>query len=147
MKRDLDITRLILSDRMNNRMRADILYTTDKDNMKAKIALFPNTLGLGLGGITPAFVSSDKDAGYPVPLAGAVASPLGLGLGVGAVGVKPAGVLLPGGTGTQVYPTITPGQPLAKPQKFNLEVNPANFALAAVSPTPALFLANKNLKQ
>lgn len=133
MQKNLDITRLILADRFNSRMQANVVYTLEDGNYKAKIGLFPTTLtSLPAVGV----VSNNPNATYPV-----VAGPL--------VGVKPAGFTRTNADGDrQVFP-ITNNNVAAVGVNAGL-VGVGGIAVPAspmYSPMPGFFLNNKNMRQ
>jgi hypothetical protein len=129
MQKNLDITKLILADRFNSRMQANVVYTLDNGNYKAKIGLFPTTLS------SVGFVSNDPNAQYPV-----VGSPL--------IGVQPAGITRMDNNGNrQVFP-ITNNNVAAVGVNAGM-VGVGGIAVPAsplLSPTPGFFLNNKNYK-
>jgi hypothetical protein len=132
MQKNLDITRLILADRFNSKMQANVVYTLDNGNYKAKIGLFPTTLSsLPAVGV----VSNNPNAAYPV-----VGAPL--------IGIKPAGFTRTNNDGNrQVFPI----------NNNNITAAGVNAGLVGVggvavptspmlSPMPGFFLNNKNMK-
>ena len=87
MQRNLDITRIILADRFNNAMRADVAYTVRDGNVVAGISLMPTIYPRGL---YPAVATTSPNMGYPVGagLVGAVSPVNALGMPV-----QPAGLI------------------------------------------------------
>jgi hypothetical protein len=102
MQRNLDITRIILADRFNNAMRANVAYTVRDGNVVAGISLTPTIYPS-----YPAVATTSPTMPYPVginPL-GVGVNPLGVGGVVGGVmGVQPAGLVRTTSEGQQVLP-------------------------------------------
>ena len=98
MQRNLDITRIILADRFNNAMRADVGYTVRDGNVVAGISLMPTIYPRTP---YPAVVTNNPGMPYPVGagLVGAVSpvNPLGMP-------VQPAGLIRNTSDGQQVLP-------------------------------------------
>ena len=98
MQRNLDITRIILADRFNNAMRADVAYTVRDGNVVAGISLMPTIYPRTP---YPAVVTNNPGMPYPVGagLVGTVSpvNPLG-------VPVQPAGFIKTTSDGQQVLP-------------------------------------------
>tara|TARA_B100001121_G_C18700175_1_gene627157 strand:+ start:11741 stop:12220 length:480 start_codon:yes stop_codon:yes gene_type:complete len=91
MQRNLDITRIILADRFNNAMRADVAYTIRDGNVVAGISLMPTIYPRTP---YPAVVTTNPNMPYPV----------GAGL-VGTVSpFQPAGLIKTTSDGQQVLP-------------------------------------------
>jgi hypothetical protein len=133
MQKNLDITRLILADRFNSRMQANVVYTLDNGNYKAKIGLFPTTLtSLPAVGV----VSNNPNTAYPV-------------IGTPLIGVKPAGFTRTNYDGDrQVFP-ITNNNIAAVGVNAGL-IGVGGVAIPSspmYSPYPGYFLNNKNMRQ
>ena len=98
MQRNLDITRIILADRFNNAMRADVAYTVRNGNVVAGISLMPTIYPRGP---YPAVATTSPHMPYPVGagLVGTVSpvNPLG-------VPIQPAGLIKTTSNGQQVLP-------------------------------------------
>ena len=98
MQRNLDITRIILADRFNNAMRADVAYTIRDGNVVAGISLMPTIYPRGP---YPAVATTSPNMAYPVGagLVGAVSPVNALGMPV-----QPAGLIRTTDDGQQVLP-------------------------------------------
>lgn len=90
MQRNLDITRIILADRFNNAMRADVAYTVRDGNVVAGISLTPTIYPS-----YPAVATTSPTMPYPVGVGGVVG---------GVMGVQPAGLVRTTSEGQQVLP-------------------------------------------
>ena len=120
MQRNLDITRIILADRFNNAMRADVAYTVRDGNVVAGISLTPTIYPS-----YPAVATTSPSMPYPVGV-----NPLGVGGVVGGVmGVQPAGLVRTTSEGQQVLP-VKDGNLAVGGVNANLAVgvNPLGFA-------------------
>lgn len=136
MKKNLDITRLILSDRFKNTMRADIAYNIRDNDLVAGISLRPSIYPSMPYNVNPHVVNPHvvNPYGLGSNLVGAVSHVNSLGLPV-----QPVGLVRNTSDGQQVFPV----------NKNNIAVGGVNMGLG-FSPTMAhgfpYGTLNKNLK-
>lgn len=120
MQRNLDITRIILADRFNNAMRADVAYRVRDGNVVAGISLTPTVYPTMP---YPAVATTSPYMPYPVGagLVGSVNPMNSLGMPI-----KPAGLIKTTAEGQQVLPV----------KDGNLAVGGVNANLMGVGVNP-----------
>lgn len=132
-QRNLDITRLIMADRFNNRMHADIAYTLKDGKYVAGISLTPTTFTNIYNMMTPAVVTNNKNTPYPL-------SPM---LNV----LRPAVLTKDTTDGRQVFPLNNNNLAVGGIKAPVVGMAGLVPASPMFSPTPGFFLNNKNMKQ